>query len=173
MFGQRDYRKKYDAKNPKCAAIFHPMVDALASRVGGKSSDSFFKYPELRNQLDNDFQSGRRAIKLRGHEAACENITMQIALGTQSLEQEVFAIDPVLYGMVVTLPPMRSVIFGHAPGFADALGADPYKITLRSCFMISRVLEGCKQTDIVVGSRSLWSSFYEACLKFHGHPPAG
>ena len=168
MFGRRDYTKEYDARNPMCAAVFHPMVDELSQRVGGNSSASFFKERDVRDQLDKHYENGKRAVQTLGDAKACENLHMQIVLGTQSLQQRVESIDPALYGMVVTIPTIRDVVFGTGPGFAAALRADPYQVTLRSCYIIAQLLESCEQTTIVVGARSLWSSFHEGCLHFYG-----
>ena len=50
MFWRRNHLDTYNQLNPKCAAIFHPMVDALGERSGGSTSASYFSDAAVRRR---------------------------------------------------------------------------------------------------------------------------
>jgi len=165
MFGRRNYVNDYNRLNPKCASVFHPMVDS----IGGASSTSFFQDKEIRKQLDCNYQNGKEAIQINGDRIACENLHMQIVLGARRMAHNTSEVPAALYGMATTVPTIRSVVFGFGPGMAEALDADPYDVTLRTCFVIASMLGGPEdRSEMVEAARRLWQSFHDVCVEVHG-----
>ncbi len=165
MFGRRNYVNDYNRLNPKCASVFHPLVDSL----GMASSASFFQDKEIRKQLDRDYQNGKGGVQIHGDRIACENLIMQIVLGTRRLAHNTSEVPADVYGHVTTIPTLRSVVFGFCPGMAAALDADPYDVTLRTCFVIANMLGDPEdRSEIVEASRMVWKNFHDVCVEFHG-----
>lgn len=168
MFGFKHPVVQYDALNPKCALIFHAVVDELSLRTGANPSTEFFKNPSVREQLDWQYLNGKRAIETQGDKVCCENIHMQMAMEVLSWNADDAGLPPSLFGMASTIPLVRSVVFGFAPGMAEAMKEEVYGITLRTCFVMSELLGKVEQTEIVDGSRQLWTAILDGCSELFG-----